>query len=83
MPSQLTMNVAGSIQRSAYSAALGAIQESQSRMLNAVQTLGSKGLDSLVDVQLDAMRAKTSQAANLKVIDALNEAEGYLLDIFA
>ncbi|MCH8979349.1 MAG: hypothetical protein IH945_08930 [Armatimonadetes bacterium] len=49
-------------------------------MLDAVQALGSGGL---VDVQLDAMLAKTSQAANVKVVQALQDSERHLLDILA
>ena len=71
------------IQLDPYSAAIGAIQESHSRVLNALQSLRSSGLEGLADVQLDLTRAQTSQAANLIVIDALQESERQLLDILA
>ena len=77
------MTVSGPVQQNPYSAALGAIQESHGRVLSAVQSLGSGGLEALVDVQLDVMRARTSQAASIRVIQTLQETEGYLLDVLA
>jgi len=77
------MTVSGPITQSAYSSALEGVSRAREQMLDASRSIANGDLDSLPESFLSLTVAKTAHAANLKVIEALDETERHLLDIFA
>ncbi len=68
---------------SAIAAALGGIQDTQNRTLEAAISIADSGVDALPDAAVALMMAKTQMQANAMTLRTLDQMQGSLLDLLA
>ena len=66
-----------------YSSALSGIRSAQSMMYDAAVTVANGEMDRYAESFVQMMRARHTQAANIKTIQTQREMDRSLLDIFA